>query len=87
MTENLEDDRSPIAEPPDAVYQAREREVFLWKAVSRLPEGYRCVVELCDLQCLTSEEAASRLHLTLAAVKTRRRRARLRLRRSVAALS
>jgi RNA polymerase sigma-70 factor, ECF subfamily len=78
-TENVEGDRSPLVQSPNAGYQAREREVLLRQAVSRLPEPYRCVVELCDLQCLPLKEAASRLRLTLSAVKTRRRRARKKL--------
>jgi RNA polymerase sigma-70 factor, ECF subfamily len=78
-TENVEGDRSPLVQSPDAGYQARERQVLLRQAVSRLPEPYRCVVELCDLQCLPLKEAASRLRLTLSAIKTRRRRARKKL--------
>jgi RNA polymerase sigma-70 factor (ECF subfamily) len=85
-TENLEDDRSPFEQSPNAYYQAREREVLFRHAVSCLPEPYRRVVELCDLQCLTLEEAASRLRLTLSAIKTRRRRARMRLWPLVSAL-
>lgn len=58
-TGNLEGDRSPIVGFPNAAYQAREREVLLWQAVSRVPEPYRSVVELCDLQCLPLKEAAT----------------------------
>jgi RNA polymerase sigma-70 factor, ECF subfamily len=79
MTENLEGDRFPLAESLNAGHIAREREVLLRKAVSSLPEPYRHVVELCDLQCLPLKEAASRLRLTLSAVKTRRQRARRKL--------
>ena len=86
MTENLEGDRSPIVESPNAGYQARELEVLLRQAVSRLPEPYRRVVELCDLQCLPLKEAASRLRLTIPAIKSRRHRARRKLRPLVAAL-
>jgi RNA polymerase sigma factor (sigma-70 family) len=85
-TENLESDRFPLVQSPNIGYQAREREVLLRHAVSRLPEPYRCVVELCDLQCLPLKEAASRLRLTLSAVKTRRRRARMKLCPLVSAL-
>ena len=85
-TGNLEGDRSPIVESPNAGYQARELEVLLRQAVSRLPEPYRRVVELCDLQCLPLKEAASRLRLTIPAIKSRRHRARRKLRPLVAAL-
>jgi len=85
-TEKVEGDRSPLVQSPNAGYQAREREVLLRQAVSRLPEPYRCVVELCDLQCLPLKEAASRVRLTLSAIKTRRRRARKKLSPLVSAL-
>ena len=80
MTENVASGRSPWVECPSPTYQAREQEALVRQAVSRLPEPYRCVVELCDLQLLPLQEAAARLRLTLAAVKTRRQRARKQLR-------
>jgi RNA polymerase sigma-70 factor (ECF subfamily) len=80
MTEKAATSRSPWLECPNPTYQAREREALVRQAVSRLPESYRCVVELCDLQLLPLQEAAARLRLTLAAVKTRRQRARNKLR-------
>jgi RNA polymerase sigma-70 factor, ECF subfamily len=64
-------------------YEAKEREAVVREAVSRLPQSYRSVVELCDLQCLSLQEAAAKLQLTLAAVKTRRQRARRKLLRFV----
>jgi RNA polymerase sigma-70 factor (ECF subfamily) len=79
ITENLEGDRSLRVESAGPSYQSREREVLIRQAVSRLPEPYRCVVELCDLQRLPLKEAANRLRLTVAAVKTRRQRARRKL--------
>jgi RNA polymerase sigma-70 factor (ECF subfamily) len=80
MTEKLKSDRLPWVECPSPSYQASERDAFIRQAVSRLPEPYRCVVELCDLQLLPLQEAAARLRLTLPAVKTRRQRARQKLR-------
>ena len=79
-TEILESDQSPQVESPSANYETREREALIRRAVSHLPESYRHVVELCDLQRLPLQEAAARLRLTLAAVKTRRQRARQKLR-------
>jgi RNA polymerase sigma-70 factor, ECF subfamily len=84
-TQNLDGPSLPV-QSPNAGYQAREREVLLRYAVSRLPEPYRCVVELCDLQCLPLKEAASRLRLTWSAIKTRQRRARMKLRTLVSTL-
>jgi RNA polymerase sigma-70 factor (ECF subfamily) len=86
ITEILEGDRSPRVESPGPSYETRERKVLIRQAVSRLPESYRRVVELCDLQGLPLPEAAARLRLTPAAVKTRRHRARQKLRPFVVSL-
>jgi RNA polymerase sigma-70 factor (ECF subfamily) len=85
-TEDLESAGSPQVGSRHPSYQATERDALIRQAVSRLPESYRSVVELCDLQRLPLEEAAARLRLTLAAVKTRRQRARKKLRPLVASL-
>ena len=45
-----------------------------------LPEKYRVVFALCDVQGLSYEETADVLDLSIAAVKSRRHRARLYLR-------
>jgi RNA polymerase sigma-70 factor (ECF subfamily) len=84
--EDLENEQSPRVDSPRLSYLAAERDALIREAVSRLPESYRAVVELCDLQCLPLEEAATRLRLTVAAVKTRRRRARKKLQPFVAKL-
>ena len=81
-----ESKRSPQVDFPRPSYQAAERDALIRQAVSRLPESYRSVVELCDLQCLPLQEAATQLRLTVAAVKTRRRRARKKLQPLVAEL-
>jgi RNA polymerase sigma-70 factor, ECF subfamily len=79
ITEHFEGDRSPQVDSPRTSYQATERDALVRQAVSRLPQPYRSVVELCDLQHLSLREAAARLGLTPAAIKTRRRRARKKL--------
>jgi RNA polymerase sigma-70 factor, ECF subfamily len=86
ILENLESDRSLQVESASLKCEVSEREVLIRQAVSRLPATYRSVVELCDLQGLRLEEAATRLRLTLPAIKTRRRRARIKLRLFVANL-
>lgn len=86
MTDDLEDERLPHVDSTRPSYQAAERDALIRQAVSRLPESYRSVVELCDLQRVSLQEAAARLRLTVAAVKTRRRRARKKLRPFVARL-
>ena len=73
-------------EPSKASYEVRECEVLVRQAVSRLPNSYRCVAELCELRCLSLKEAAEKLHLTVPAVKTRRHRARNKLRPLLARL-
>ena len=66
-------------------YEAKERDILVRRAVSRLPQIYRSVVELCDLQCLPLKQAARELGLTLSAVKSRRHRALKKLQPLVAA--
>ena len=61
-------------------YEAKERDILVRHAVSRLPQIYRSVIELCDLQCLPLEQAARELGLTLSAAKSRRHRALKKLR-------
>jgi RNA polymerase sigma-70 factor (ECF subfamily) len=85
-TELLEGYGAPQVDSPGPSYEAKEREALVRQAVSRLPQSYRSVVELCDFQCLSLQEAAARLQLTLATVKTRRQRARRKLQRFVVKL-
>lgn len=78
--------RSQSIELPHNLYDAKERDVLVRNAVSQLPEMYRSVVELCELQAIPMNEAAVKLGLTLPAIKTRRHRARQKLRRLVVKL-
>jgi RNA polymerase sigma-70 factor, ECF subfamily len=73
-------DRCQRVEPPNTHYEAQERDVLVRRAVSRLPKMYRTVVELCDLQLVPLNEVARKLGLTLPAAKSRRHRARQKLR-------
>jgi RNA polymerase sigma-70 factor, ECF subfamily len=86
IAEDLESEPSPQVDSPRPSYQATQLDGLIRQAVSRLPESYRSVVELCDLQRLPLQEAAARLRLTVAAVKTRRKRARKKLRPFLAKL-
>ena len=86
LTEDLNIERSLRAESPRPSYQATECNALIRQAVSRLPESYRSVLELCDFECLSLREAAGRLQLSVAGVKTRRQRARKKLRRLVVTL-
>ncbi len=66
--------------PPDALLQTRENRDFIRGCIDRLPEDYRTVLVLRDIEELDTEEAARALDLTVAAVKTRLHRARQALR-------
>lgn len=79
ITENVDLDRSRPLERLNDPYEVEERIALVRDAVSRLPPAYRLVVELCDFQQLSLIETARKLGLTLAAVKSRRHRARQKL--------
>jgi RNA polymerase sigma-70 factor (ECF subfamily) len=63
--------RSPLIE-----YQRSETGAQVGAALARLPEKYRTVILLRELEELSISEVAARLGLTIPAVKTRHRRAR-----------
>lgn len=85
-TETLDVNRCQRLDASTNTYEAREQELLVRNAVSQLPEMYRSVVELCDLQCVPMKKAALQLGLALPAIKTRRHRARQKLRRLAANL-
>jgi RNA polymerase sigma-70 factor (ECF subfamily) len=69
---SIADERqSPFAET-----QRREAAVRLRAALDRLPEKYRTVIYLRDLECLSLADVAQLLGLTVPGVKTRQMRAR-----------
>lgn len=65
---------------------AGEVRTALERGVARLPEDYRAVVVLRDVEGLTNEAVAEALGLSIAAVKSRLHRARLSLRKELAHL-
>ena len=65
---------------PDSPTIQREELEALHDEVARLPERYRAVVVLCELEGLTYQEAALRLRCPVGTVGVRLRRARQRLR-------
>jgi RNA polymerase sigma-70 factor (ECF subfamily) len=87
ITETIDKDRGQRLELPNNSYEAKERALAVRAAVSQLPEMFRSVVELCELQGVSMKEAAQKLGMTLSAVKSRRHRARKKLRPLVANLS
>ena len=69
---------------PDAATDRREIAEVLSKALEELPEMYRAVFVLRDVEDLSTEQVAEILEVTLATVKTRLHRARLFLRERLA---
>lgn len=55
------------------------------KALASLPAGHRLAVTLCDIEGLSNAEAAGRLRLSLAALKSRLHRGRLLLKKQLEA--
>jgi RNA polymerase sigma-70 factor (ECF subfamily) len=67
-------------EDPEQSYNREEQREFLETAIDSLPETYRTVFVLRDVEELSTEETAQLLDLSISAVKSRLLRARLQLR-------
>lgn len=65
---------------PDEVASKSERRRLVHDAISKLPENYRIVVELRDIEEFSTEETAEMLEMTSGAVRVRLHRARQALR-------
>jgi len=72
---------------PEQRYSQEELRGILETAISKLAPRYRIVFHLRDIEGFSSKETAQTLHLSLANVKSRTRRARLQLRHSLDAYS
>jgi RNA polymerase sigma-70 factor, ECF subfamily len=68
---------------PEQCYSQEELRRILENAISKLAPEYRIVFHLRDIDRFSTEVTAQILHLSLATVKTRTRRARLQLRDSL----
>lgn len=66
--------------PPEALLARRESREFIRACIDRLPEEYRTVLVLRDVEELDTAEAAEALGLSAGSVKTRLHRARQALR-------
>jgi RNA polymerase sigma-70 factor (ECF subfamily) len=64
-------------------YSQEELRGILEAAINKLAPGYRIVFHLRDIEGFSYKETAQTLHLSLATVKSRTRRARLQLRDSL----
>lgn len=76
-------DWSRQLEDPAAAREARDA---IERALRTLPDDYRVVLVLRDIEQLTNDEAADALGLNVTAVKSRLHRARLALRQQLSAL-
>jgi len=72
------------ADNPEQVLAATQRTDLVREGVLRLPEKYRVVVLLRDINQVSTEETAAALGLSIPAVKARLLRGRLMLRESLA---
>ena len=72
------------AEPADVMLTRRETKEAVRRAIDELPESYRTVLMMRDIEGLDTEETAGMLGTTPNAVKIRLHRARLALRTKLA---
>ncbi len=82
--ELMDTHKSPLADPERQAY-AQELNRVLEDAIDALPEGYRTVFMLRDIEGLSTSETGEGLGLGDEAVKTRLHRARAMVRRAVTA--
>jgi RNA polymerase sigma-70 factor, ECF subfamily len=66
---------------PLTIFERREKMKHLESAIAALPVKYRDVIRLRELEELSIVETSQALNMTISAVKTRHRRARLYIRR------
>lgn len=65
---------------PDIIIFNKEAVIIIEKAINELPESYRTVFHLRDIEGLTNDEVSEILEISVPAVKSRLHRARLFLR-------
>ncbi len=68
-------------ETPEQLLSRREVRTLVRRSILNLPEGYRTVVLLRDIEGLSGQETADAMGLTVSAVKVRLHRARQALRK------
>jgi RNA polymerase sigma-70 factor (ECF subfamily) len=62
---------------PDIIIFNKEALVIIEKTINELPESYRTVFHLRDIEGLSNEEVSEVLEISIPAVKSRLHRARL----------
>lgn len=81
---SIQEAASRGTDTPDDLLANSEVRQLIDRAIDRLPETYRQVFVLADVEGLPNQEIADRLGMSLAAVKSRLHRARAMLRESLA---
>jgi RNA polymerase sigma-70 factor (ECF subfamily) len=76
---HLADPTEPWRDAADVAAQRSETREFVRNSIDRLPEAYRTVILLRDIEELDTEETAQLLGISIPVVKTRLHRARLAL--------
>lgn len=71
----------PAPAAPDEILAQKDRRALVREMIERLPESYRIVLQLRDIEELSTEEVAAALELTTANVKVRLHRARAALKK------
>jgi RNA polymerase sigma-70 factor (ECF subfamily) len=74
----------PWSVAPEAALEERETAELIGRAIDRLPEPYRDVYVLADIEGLPNADIGELLQLSLAAVKSRLHRGRLMMRQALA---
>jgi RNA polymerase sigma-70 factor (ECF subfamily) len=74
----------PWSQPPEKIALDRETHELIEQAIARMPETYRDVYVLADVEGLPNAEIGEMLGLSLPAVKSRLHRARLLMRNALA---
>ncbi len=70
---------------PETKYESSELEAAIQTSLNKLPEIYRLMLVLVDIEGLSYEEAAAAAHVPVGTVKSRLARARLQMQRSLQA--
>jgi RNA polymerase sigma-70 factor (ECF subfamily) len=74
----------PWSVAPDAALEKRETAELIGQAIDHLPETYRDIYVLADVEGLPNGEIAELLDLSVPAVKSRLHRSRLMMRNALA---
>lgn len=83
-TDDLKYDIPDSRSTPEQAFEQKRLRERLQEAIAKLPEEYRTVVVMRDLEGLSNEEVSATLGITVPAVKSRLHRGRMALREQLA---